>query len=87
LNEKGFQFCYECADFANHTCEQFEKLAASASNYDEDVRANLARIQADDVDAWLQECEAKFRCAYCGESLPARSFKKQCYHCGKDLGG
>jgi hypothetical protein len=85
LNENGFQFCYECADFLNHSCEQFEKLAKSSSEYDEDLRANLARIQADDVDSWLQECEVKFRCAYCGEPLPARSLKKQCYHCGKDL--
>lgn len=85
LNEKGFQFCYECADFDSHACERFENLAKRYHDLGVDLRVNLARIKAGDVDAWLQESKEKFRCSECGKSLPIHSFKKKCYHCGKEL--
>jgi Zn finger protein HypA/HybF involved in hydrogenase expression len=50
-----------------------------------DIRANLARIKAGDVDKWLKESEEKFRCSHCGKPLPTSSFRKKCYHCGKEL--
>ena len=85
LNDKGFQFCYECADFDNHTCERFESIAKRYHEFDVDLRANLVRIQAGDVEVWLRESDEKFRCPDCGKPLPSRSLKKTCYHCGKEL--
>jgi hypothetical protein len=86
LNTKGLQFCYECLDFEKHACEKFEKFAKECLKHqDVDPRDNLARIKAGDVDEWLRECEKKFRCSYCGKPLPSESFRRKCYHCGKDL--
>jgi hypothetical protein len=86
LNAKGLQFCHECSDYENHTCEQFEKFSKDYLTEDGvDLRANLSRIKTGDIDAWLKESEEKFRCSYCGKPLPTSSFRKKCYHCGQDL--
>ncbi len=86
LNTKGLTFCFECPDFQNHTCERFEKFSEEYLKDDNvDLRANLARIQAGEVDDWLEESDEKFRCSFCGEPLPTSSFRKKCYHCGKEL--
>ena len=86
LNGKGLRFCYECSDFENHSCEMFEKFSNRYLKEDDvDLRANLARIEADDVDAWLKESEQTYRCPYCSKPLPTKSFRRKCYHCGKEL--
>ena len=86
LNAKGLQFCYECSDFERHTCEKFEEFSKDYLKDDNvDLRDNLARIKAGDVDEWLRESEEKFRCIHCGKPLPTGSVRKKCYHCGKDL--
>jgi hypothetical protein len=82
VKEKGLQFCYECANYDNQHCEKFEKLAERYHPFGVDLRANLARIQAGDVDDWLQESDQKFRCSECGKPIPVRLLKKNCYHCG-----
>ena len=86
LNTKKLQFCYECKDYDNHTCERFEKFSEDYLKDDQvDLRANLARIKAGHVDEWLKESEEKFRCPSCGKPLPTSSFRKKCYHRGKEL--
>ena len=82
LNEKGMRFCFECADYDNQQCEQFQQLAKRYHDFDVDLRSNLGRIQAGDMDDWLQESNTKFRCPKCEKPLPARLLKKNCYHCG-----
>jgi hypothetical protein len=86
LNAKGLEFCYECSDFEGHTCERFEKFARDYLEEDDvDLRANLTRIEAGNVDEWLEESERKFRCPYCGKPVPTTSFRKKCHHCGEEL--
>lgn len=86
LNGKGFQFCYECSDYDGHTCQRFEKFSSEYLKEDKvDLRANLARIKAGEVNAWLEESAEKFRCIHCGKPLPTSSFRKKCYHCGQEL--
>ena len=86
LDAKGLQFCYECSEFERHTCEKFEELSKnSLKDAGVDLRDNLARIEAGNVDEWLRECEEKFRCPRCGKPLPTSSFRKKCYHCTKKL--
>jgi hypothetical protein len=83
---KGLQFCHECSDFERHTCEKFETFSENYLKEDDvDLRANLARIKAGNIEEWLKESEEKFRCPYCGRPLPTNSFRKKCYHCGKEL--
>ena len=86
LNAKGLKFCNECSDYEKHTCEIFEQFSKDYLEDDGvDLRKNLARIRAGDIDEWLKESEEKFRCSYCGKPLPTRSFGKKCYHCNKEL--
>lgn len=86
LDAKGIQFCYECSDFQDYTCEKFEKFSKDyLTDDDVDLRANLARIKAGDTTAWLEESEVRFRCSFCRNPLPTSSFMKKCYHCGKEL--
>ena len=86
LNAKGLGFCYECSDFENHSCDTFEKFSERYLKEDDvDLRANLARIKAGDVDEWLKESEQKFRCPYCSKPLTTKSFRRKCHHCGKEL--
>ena len=86
LNEKELKFCYECSDFESHSCELFEKFSNRYLTEDDvDLRAKLARIEAGEVDAWLQESKHKFRCPSCQNPLPTPSFRRKCYHCDKEL--
>jgi len=84
LSSKGFNFCYECPQFDDKSCEKFEKLAKGYLEEDNvDLRANLAIIKSGQVKAWLKERIERFKCPYCGKPLPTGS--KKCYHCGKDF--
>lgn len=85
LNAKGLQFCYECADFDGHSCEKFGKLSKDSMGEGVDLRANLARIKAGDVDGRLKESDKRFRCSRCGELLPAHLYRERCYHCGAEF--
>jgi len=81
LNVKGFNFCYECPQFDDKSCEKYEDLAERYLEDNVDVRANMTRIKSGEVAAWLRESRERFRCPHCGNALPEGSQK--CYHCGK----
>ncbi len=86
LNTKGFEFCYECPSYEDHTCEKYEKFSKDYLKEDGvDLRANLARIRAGGVTEWLEESEEKFRCPYCDKPLSVGALRKKCYHCSKEL--
>jgi len=78
---RGFSFCYECPQFDAKSCEKFEDVAKRYTEDNIDVRANLSRIKAGQVETWLNESRERFRCHYCRKPLPEGS--KKCYHCGK----
>jgi hypothetical protein len=84
-NTKGIKFCYECSELYTHACKTFEELYEENLNEGVDLRANLARIKAGDVDGWLKESEQRFRCYRCHRPLPANKLKENCYHCGAKL--
>lgn len=86
LRNKGLQFCYQCSEYENGTCEKFEKLARPYLEEDGvDLRANLERIRRGEIEEWLRESEEKHRFPACGKLLPVDATKKKCYHCGADL--
>ena len=87
LRGKGLDFCYECSQYESNRCEKFGKLAADYLEDGVDLRANLERIRKGEVDKWLHESEAKFRCPECGKPLSVGARKSKCYHCGADLNG
>jgi len=83
LRSKDFDFCYECAQFDDKSCEKYEELAKRYLEDNVDVRANLERIEYEQVEAWLKESQERFKCPYCKKPLPEGS--KKCYHCGKEF--
>ncbi len=86
LNAKGFKFCYECLNYNEHDCENFERFSEAYLKEDGvDLRANLSRIEAGEVEDWQKKSKEKFRCPYCGKPLSFGAFRKKCYHCGRDL--
>ena len=87
LNSKGFDYCFECSEYNEHSCEKHSELEGRWAMDSVDLRANLERIKAGDIEAWLSECEKDFSCSKCGKPLPVAGWNvmKKCYHCGSDL--
>jgi tetratricopeptide (TPR) repeat protein len=85
LNSRRFEYCFECPEYKQHSCEEYEKkselLEARAGI---DMRGNLERIKRGEIETWLNESEEKFRCSWCKKPLPALAwnFNRRCYHCG-----
>ena len=86
LRQKGLDFCHQCPEYMHRSCARFEELAKGYLTDDKvDIRANLERIKRGEMEKWLHECEAKYRCPSCGKPLSLYSRKFKCYHCGTDL--
>jgi hypothetical protein len=85
LRNKGLEFCYQCNEYENKTCEKFEKLAEGYLENGENVRANLERIRRGETEQWLRESKEKYRCPACRKPLPVYGINEKCYHCGSDL--
>jgi hypothetical protein len=83
LRVRGYEFCYECPQYVERSCEKFEELAERYLEDDVDVRANLEKIKSGKVKEWLEESANRFRCPYCKKPLPEGS--KKCYHCKKEF--
>jgi hypothetical protein len=89
LDSKGLEYCFECPEYATNSCDRYRELAGKWAKDGVDLRANLARIKAGDIDRWLTECKKSFSCSRCGQPLPVAGWNimKKCYHCGSDLPG
>jgi len=85
LRNKGLEFCYQCGQYGNNSCEKFGKLAQRYLKVGVDVRANLERIRKGETEEWLRESEEKHRCPSCGKPLPVYGIEEKCYHCGANL--
>ena len=86
LNSKDFEYCYECPEYKSQSCAKYEDIAKKCVKYDMNLKANLDRIKAGETEAWLKECEEKYRCPKCGKPLPVLGHNRvRCYHCGSDL--
>lgn len=82
LNEKGFQFCYECAEL-EEGCEKYERVRELCLERGEDIRESLRRIQSGEAYAWLEEQDAKWRCPTCNKRISW--YEATCHHCGNLL--
>ncbi len=85
LRDKGYQFCHQCAEYADKTCQKYNALAESYLEDGVDIRANLNCIQRGETQQWLRENEVKFRCPKCGKLLSVNTINTRCYHCNADL--
>lgn len=84
LNEKGYQFCYQCPEYEKRTCEMFEKFSKIYLAEDGvDLRRNLKMIKEGRVEEWLDYSEKFYSCKFCGQPVTTRA--KKCYHCKKEI--
>ncbi|HUS77979.1 MAG TPA: DUF3795 domain-containing protein [Patescibacteria group bacterium] len=83
LKEKGYEFCHECKEFDDESCELYARMTRFSGERGEDIRASMERIRAGEAEAWLREQDAAWRCPNCND--PTSWYDKTCRHCGKPL--
>lgn len=78
LRKGAIRFCHECGDFP---CDNLKKIDDRyQKRYNTSFIADLERMKAIGVDAWLQEKQAASKCPACGGHLCIHDSK--CYDCG-----
>ena len=85
LMGKGLEFCYQCNQYAEGSCERFEKLATGYLEDGVDLRANLERIRRGEIEEWLRESREKYKCPVCGEPFCKCGEKKMLSLRGRSL--
>ena len=84
LRERRYEFCYECIDYKNRSCEKFEKFSKEYLEEDDvDLRKNLAMIKDGKVEEWLASSEKFYTCKFCGK--PVTTGAKKCHHCKREI--
>ncbi|MBN2336678.1 DUF3795 domain-containing protein [Candidatus Bathyarchaeota archaeon] len=83
LREKGLEYCYQCNEFREGTCDDYERLSEFCGRRGEDIRESMNSIRKA-PDDWLCEQREKWSCGACGE--PYSWYETFCHHCGSDLG-
>ena len=83
LEERGYEFCFECPEFEEASCDKYEGLSRFCLERGEDIRASMRRIGNGGADAWLMEQDRKWRCSQCGE--PISWYEETCHHCGEPI--
>lgn len=84
LKEKGYEFCFECAEYEQRTCEMFEKFSRSYLEEDGvNLRKNLAMVKEGKIDQWLRYSKEFYACRFCGK--PTVAGAKSCHHCKKEI--
>jgi hypothetical protein len=82
LKEKGLQYCHECDEFWDYSCETYKDYEDFCSKRGENIRQNMVKIVAD-APKWLEEQDKKWRCSSCRE--PYSWYEEACHNCGKNL--
>jgi len=80
-SQKGYDVCSECSDFP---CEPFVAFRDTEKwPYHAAVPKNLKRIQQVGIEPWLEEQEARWRCAHCGAKFAWQD--ESCGECGEPV--
>jgi hypothetical protein len=82
LEDKGQDFCYECDNFWDFTCEQYINLYNVCSKRGENIRQNLIKMMHN-PRKYLYEQDKRWRCNSCDE--PYSWYENTCHHCRKNL--
>jgi len=51
---KGINFCFECQEYIDETCDKFKDLADVYLQTGVNLRENLLKIKEGKVEEWLQ---------------------------------
>ena len=84
LNERGYQYCFECPEYRSYSCEKFQAVAKKWEADGLNLSESLELIRNGKIDEWKRKYSERFACSSCGNPLPAFRFNflKICYHCG-----
>jgi len=52
---KGINFCFECQEYIDETCDKFKNLADDYLSTGVNLRENLLKIKEGKVEEWLRE--------------------------------
>ena len=83
LESKGYEYCTECAEASEGSCEKFGRTVNFLKGLGEDAMGNLKRIQAGEADEWLSEQEKRWSCPECGSPFFWEATK--CPRCGEPV--
>jgi hypothetical protein len=80
--ERGYEFCYECAELDG--CEKMHAFMVDPQwPYHQAVLTNFDFIEAEGQPAWLDAQDKRWRCAACGESHSW--WDEACKNCGQPV--
>ncbi len=51
LKEKGYEFCHECKEFDDESCELYARMIRFCGERGEDIRASMECIRAGEAEA------------------------------------
>ena len=81
LRRQGYEFCYECAQFVDSSCDKYASIADAYAGRGVDVRGNLHAIQQGLGAEWLLDQERRWRCPSC--QRPISVWDGICRGCGE----
>lgn len=80
---KGVEFCFECQEYNNDSCDKFKALSMDYLEAGVNLRDNLAQIRDGRVEEFLKESQNRFTCKFCGK--PVSVWNTKCHHCGVEM--
>jgi hypothetical protein len=83
LHAKGYQYCFECDNYQNSTCDKYNDLCQDYREVNEDIRHNMEMIKNGDIEAFLSQSALKFQCPSCHQ--PVAAWSATCKRCGFKL--
>lgn len=81
--KKGFDFCYECADYPCQDLEGFKN--APEWPYHTEVYDYMGIIKKEGKEGWLKKMSVRWSCPSCGKE--ASWWDLECLYCGTKLNG
>jgi hypothetical protein len=60
--KRRVQYCFQCRDFP---CALLETFSADGITHHQRTVANLKRMQAIGIDAWIDEQKSQGKCVFC----------------------
>lgn len=83
LRRKGYEFCYECSQLVDSSCDTCTSVADAHAERGVDVRANLRAVQQGPGEEWPLDQEQRWRCPSC--QRPTSVWEEACRWCGQTL--
>jgi len=83
LKSKGYEFCYQCSEFYEKSCDKYNKLANTYIKVGEDIRSNLIIIKKGQIDEWLKTQDTRFKCPKCNYHISV--WDDICPNCSQKL--